>query len=128
MTIKPPLIKRPMTILVLAVIVIAVGVGGYAYYSHFRHSTNPILGHWESQVPHFGKTDVLEFTPHGMIKNGGVVATRYKVRGDQIIVATNTRTYTYTISHDGKRLSIYMPRVGKLTYLRVSTQPSSPAN
>ncbi|CAG9000867.1 MAG: hypothetical protein CENE_02874 [Candidatus Celerinatantimonas neptuna] len=125
MTTHPPLIKRPVIILTIAVIIIVIGVGGYAYYSHFRHISNPILGRWESQVPHFGKTEILEFTSQGMIKNGGVVATRYKVSSNKVVVETNSRKYIYTISNDGQRLFIYMPRVGKLTYIRVAVSSSN---
>ncbi|MFM2478442.1 DUF2850 domain-containing protein [Celerinatantimonas sp. MCCC 1A17872] len=119
------LITRQWAFLVLALLGVGIGVGLFVYFSLFYnpHTVNPIIGKWRSEEPYFGTTEYLQFSAQGVIQDGSLIHTTYKIRNNTIYVETNLGEHKYVISHDRMRLFIHKPRVGKLTYLRVGPLP-----
>ncbi|MFM2480017.1 DUF2850 domain-containing protein [Celerinatantimonas sp. YJH-8] len=119
---------RQLVILLIAVGVIAIGLGLFIYYRIFYLSVplNPILGQWRSAEPYFGQIEVLNFTSDGLVRDGRFIKTSYRIKGtNKVTVETNSHEYQYIVSSDGLRLFIYQPRVGKMTYNRVSPLPDT---
>lgn len=120
-------LKRQLAILSAAIIVIGIALGIFIYYAFFHvpaDRLNPIFGKWRSEQAYFGKYEVLEFTPNGQVKNGRLIHTDYKMKGDdKVWVITNAGSDKYILSADKLRIFIYKPRVGKMTYERITPLP-----
>lgn len=120
-------LRRQLIILTVSLIVIGFGLGTFIYFSFFHtpaEHLNPIFGKWRSEQAYFGDYEVLEFTPSGQVKNGRLIHTDYKMKGDdKVLVITNTGSDKYIMSADKLRMFIYKPRVGKMTYERTTPLP-----
>ncbi|CAG9297012.1 DUF2850 domain-containing protein [Celerinatantimonas diazotrophica] len=108
-----------------ALLSVAIAISLCVYFILFYNSqtVNPIVGKWRSAEPYFGKTEYLNFSKRGVIQDGSLIHTTYKIHRNTIYVETNLGEQKYVISNDRMRLFIRKPRVGKLTFNRVGPLP-----
>lgn len=119
------LLTRRTALWGFSLLVVAMGIGLCVYFLLFYNSqtVNPIIGKWRSAEPYFGKTEYLQFSERGVIQDGSLIHTTYKIHNNTIYVETNLGEQKYVISNDRMQLFIHKPRVGKLIYNRVGPLP-----
>ncbi|MGY5453126.1 DUF2850 domain-containing protein [Agarivorans sp. MS3-6] len=118
--------KKSM-VLILALLGIGLGVLSFVYFTYPEvigitpeATKNPLVGTWESENAFYGKKERLVFDAIGQLKSGSRVATKYEINGNKVIVTSADKVVEYRVAKDGQKLDAYLPRVGRLRYVRVN--------